>query len=225
MTVLHSPGDGTGTSRHRSGTAWVVFDYGEVFSLPVDVRPGMAEMLGVSVPDFCESWASGRHAYDRGQPDLEYWTGVGARLGVRIDEKLAVRLTALDISGWSRVRADAVAVLEELAGRRTPLALLSNAPRSHAQVFRRQPWAAHFRHMLFSGEIRRAKPDADVWGPLLGTLGTQPSELLFFDDRQENVDSARAAGIRAEVWTGAGPARRLLTGLGLLPGPPAAHRG
>lgn len=223
MTVLpDTAAAGTGTPRPVVRPARVVFDYGEVFSRHVDVRPALARMLGVPVPDFCDAWAAERHLYDRGVTDLAYWRAVGARLGVRIAPELAAELTAVDLSGWSRVRPEAIALLEELAANGTPLALLSNAPRSHARFFRRRPWAAHFQHLWFSGETGRAKPDPEAWEPLPAALNARPSQLLFFDDRQENVDSARTAGLRAELWTGTAPARRVLAELGLLPAPSAA---
>ncbi|MFJ4918751.1 HAD-IA family hydrolase [Streptomyces sp. NPDC088725] len=206
----------------RSSPWWVVFDYGEVLSLQTDVRPAMAELLHVPVPDFCDAWASERYAYDRGASDTEYWWAVGARLGVPVDEELAARLTAIDISGWIETRPEALALLAELAEARIPLALLSNAPYSHARVFRRQPWAASFRHLLFSGELGMAKPQPEVWDCLTEQLGARASDLLFLDDRQENVDSARAAGLRAEHWTTTDRARDRLVDFGLCPYRPEA---
>lgn len=49
-----------------------------------------------------------------------------------------------------------------------------------------------------------AKPDPDVCSVLAEQPGARPADCLFLDDRQENVDSARRAGLRAEHWSGTG---------------------
>jgi putative hydrolase of the HAD superfamily len=198
-------------SRHP----WVVFDYGEVISLHRDVLADLAELMRAPLGAFRTAWAAERSAYDRGATDLRYWRAVGDRIGVPVDEALAARLTAVDLSGWSRTRPDAVALLADLAANGVPLALLSNAPRSHARAFRAQPWAAHFRHLLFSGELGVAKPAPEIWDILTERLDAKPGDCVFLDDRQDNVDSARRAGLRAEHWSGTAAGRGRLAVLGL----------
>ncbi|GHH87492.1 haloacid dehalogenase [Streptomyces sulfonofaciens] len=210
---------GTGGARPPAGPdhPWLVFDYGEVISDHQDVRPRLAELLGAPLAAFCAAWAAERAAYDRGATDLDYWQSVGERVARPVDEPLAARLTAVDFGGWSGTRPDAVALLGELAAHGVRLALLSNAPRSHARRFRAQPWAAYFHHLLFSGELGTAKPDRAVWDALGERLGARPGDCLFLDDRYENVDGARRAGLGAVHWTGTEAGRRRLTALGLLP--------
>jgi putative hydrolase of the HAD superfamily len=48
-----------------------------------------------------------------------------------------------------------------------------------------------------------AKPDAEIYTALLDTLGAEPADCLFVDDRQINVDGARAVGLAAHLWTSA----------------------
>jgi FMN phosphatase YigB (HAD superfamily) len=38
-------------------------------------------------------------------------------------------------------------------------------------------------------------------------------EIVFFDDKVDNVDKARELGIQAFLWEGAGPARKLVSGM------------
>lgn len=63
---------------------------------------------------------------------------------------------------------------------------------------------------MISGELGIAKPDPAIWRALLDGLGAPPGEVLFLDDRAENVAAARQAGIRAFVGTGAEDARRYI---------------
>ncbi len=47
------------------------------------------------------------------------------------------------------------------------------------------------------------KPDPAMYRRALDILGSAPERTLFIDDRQENVDGAQAAGIKAIRFTGA----------------------
>jgi putative hydrolase of the HAD superfamily len=53
---------------------------------------------------------------------------------------------------------------------------------------------------VYSCEIGLAKPDPAYFSHAVGLIGAEPHEVLFVDDRQENVEGARAAGLRAERW-------------------------
>lgn len=47
------------------------------------------------------------------------------------------------------------------------------------------------------------KPDLGFYRGLVTTLGVEADEVLFVDDRQVNVEGARAAGLRAHRFVGA----------------------
>ncbi len=200
------------------GPRWVVFDYGEVISHRTRALPDLAAMLGV--PDVEEAYFGARDPYDRGCGDVEYWTEVGTRVGVDVDEHLARRLTETDVGGWLHTDAATLRLISELDEHGVRLALLSNAPSTFGRSAEIQPWARAFEHLVFSGDLDTAKPDAEIWRVLLSTIGASPEQCLFFDDRQANVDGALRAGLRAELWRGADHARRTLQRCGALPGPP-----
>jgi putative hydrolase of the HAD superfamily len=58
-----------------------------------------------------------------------------------------------------------------------------------------------FDGAFYSHEMRVAKPDPGYFRVILDTLGIEPGEALFLDDRLDNVESARSVGLRAEVWS------------------------
>jgi putative hydrolase of the HAD superfamily len=194
---------------------WIVFDFGEVISLRTRALPTMAAMLGVSRDAFEDAYWPLREPYDRGCSDLDYWRRLGARIGVSVAPGLAEELTRVDLEGWLSTDAEAVRLAEELTAAGHDLCLLSNAPASHGNAFRRQPWASLFRHILISAELGSAKPDAQIWTALLERLETPPEDWVFFDDKQSNVDGARTAGIPAFRWAGAEAARADLRTLGI----------
>lgn len=184
---------------------WIVFDFGEVISQRNPALPAMASRLGVSLERF-ESAYWDRDAYDRGGSDADYWSLIGSSLGLTFDSDAVREMTALDNAGWlDDPVAETVALLDDLDSLGVPLALLSNAPVTFARLAEKEPWAKHFQHLVFSGDLGYAKPDAAIWTHVESVIGS--SDVIFFDDRASNVEGALAAGWDARLWTSAAAAR------------------
>jgi putative hydrolase of the HAD superfamily len=60
------------------------------------------------------------------------------------------------------------------------------------------------------------KPHAEMYRRALDILGAAPGRILFIDDRQENVDGAAQAGIRAILFEGEKLLREQLKGMRVL---------
>lgn len=189
---------------------WVVFDYGEVISRRTAALPGIAAMLDADPEEFETAYFAERKAYDAGCPDLDYWRSVAARLDREVDAALSERLTSADVTGWMETDPGSLRLLDDLHEQGVALALLSNAPSSFGRAAERTEWARLFKHLVFSGDLKLSKPDARIYRALLDTLDAEPADCLFFDDRQENIDAAREAGLGAELWPGPEAARQLL---------------
>lgn len=54
-----------------------------------------------------------------------------------------------------------------------------------------------FDRTFYSFEVGLAKPDPAYFRAIVEELGIAPGQALFFDDKQENIDGARAAGLQA----------------------------
>ncbi len=54
---------------------------------------------------------------------------------------------------------------------------------------------------VVSYQVHMAKPDERIYRHLLRTYGLDPSECIFYDDRQENTEAARKCGIEAVTIT------------------------
>jgi len=61
----------------------------------------------------------------------------------------------------------------------------------------RADWMEGFTHHTFSHRLGMAKPDAAIYRHAAEGLGVKPEEILFVDDREENIAGARAAGMVA----------------------------
>lgn len=192
---------------------WVVFDFGQVIGLRTEAVPAMAAKAGMPLPEFEPAYWANRSRYDLVGDDLAYWRAVA---GERVDAALAAELTELDEAGWLTVDSAAIALIVELFERGVPMALLSNAPSSFGRAVEAQPWAKYFRTLLFSADLGMTKPDRAIYETLLDRIDADAADCFFTDDRQDNVDGAIAAGLRAARWQGADALRPLLVEFGVL---------
>ncbi len=62
-------------------------------------------------------------------------------------------------------------------------------------------YAGLFDGAFYSYEMRVAKPDPAYFRLIVEDLAVPAEELLFVDDRADNVAAARSVGMRAEVWS------------------------
>ena len=193
---------------------WVMFDYGGVVSHPLgqDDLALMAAAADAEVPALLDAYWEWRRAYDLAELDAPgYWRQVGRSLGRGYGEAEIAELARLDRAAWLRLQAGTVALIEDLAVAGQPLALLSNAPDELAEAISALPIAAHFGHLIFSCQLKSAKPDPECFGRALATMGAKPDEVIFLDDRSENVTAAAALGLRSVHFTSPSEAREAVT--------------
>lgn len=83
--------------------------------------------------------------------------------------------------------------------------LLSNYPKDvfalHAECGR-FPFLDKVDGKVVSGFVRMVKPDADIYEYLLSEYGLNADECVFIDDREENVETAKALGMGGIVFQG-----------------------
>jgi putative hydrolase of the HAD superfamily len=188
----------------------VVFDLGEVLVPSGGVMPRLAAELGITVAELGPAYWSGRTAFDLGCSAEEYWTGVLAALGRDPEPALLAALSEMDSIKWSTLPQVSADLLAHLQGRGVRLGVLSNAPGPLAAAVRAAQWTAGIAHLVFSAEVALAKPDPAIYAHADTVYGTEPGDVVFFDDRVENVEAARAHGWDAHVWTGADAALDIL---------------
>jgi putative hydrolase of the HAD superfamily len=172
----------------------------------------MTGVAGVTVPAFLAEYWNWRRAYDLAELDAKgYWQQVGTGLAKDFGGTEISEFIRLDSASWLRLQAGTVALIEDLAGAGHPLALLSNAPLELATEIRELPVAAHFGHLIFSCELKLAKPDPRCYGRALARLGANPDEVIFIDDRAENVAAAAELGLSSVHFTSTDETRVAVT--------------
>jgi len=202
--------------------AWVLFDYGGVICTPQPdgdvVR--LASVAGVPVPAFRDAYWAHRLDYDRAELDgTTYWQKVAAGVGRSFTAAQVAELIKLDIASWLHLRPGTVTLIEDLAAGGYRLALLSNAPAEVAEVVAALPVAACFEHCVFSYALRSVKPEPECYRAVLAMLGASPADVVFLDDRADNVAGAQALGMRGVQFTDPGQARAALAAYGVVTTP------
>jgi putative hydrolase of the HAD superfamily len=197
---------------------WVLFDYGGVICQPQPERDvaRLAEAAGCPVTDLLVPYWAYRLDYDRASLDVTgYWQQVAADLGGSFTGPQIAELSRLDAGSWLHQQPDTVDLVAELAAAGVRLAVLSNAPDDTAQAVRGLPVARHFEHLVFSCYLKLAKPDPECFRAALGVLRAEPADVIFLDDRPDNVAAAAALGIRSARFTDAQTARADLARYGV----------
>lgn len=88
------------------------------------------------------------------------------------------------------------------------LGVLSNTCHAHWQWLAQGPCRVlfgYFEHHVLSYEAGVMKPDPEIYEQAIARAETSPTRIFFVDDRQENVDAARSAGMQAVLYRGVGP--------------------
>lgn len=108
------------------------------------------------------------------------------------------------------------ALVEALEAAGAPQFALTNYPAEKIPHLRATyPAIARFRDIIVSGDEGVVKPDPAIYAIARARIGLDPGEVIFIDDREENVTAARAAGFQAELFTGEPAARAALRARGL----------
>lgn len=68
---------------------------------------------------------------------------------------------------------------------------------------------------LFSYEVKQIKPEPEIYQSLLQRYDLKAEECVFLDDRQENIDGAKAQGIEGICFVGYEDAKEKLRALGV----------
>jgi putative hydrolase of the HAD superfamily len=179
----------------------VLFDYGLVLCGVPDgaAWERMQSLLGADAESFHAAYWRYRDAYDRGALNgVAYWRTVAKDLRSDVDEQTLAALLEADVEHWGRPNEAMIAWAAALqrAGVRT--GVLSNlGDAMEAGILARFEWLRAFTHHTFSHRLGIAKPDAAIYRHAAEGLRVKPEEILFVDDREENVEGARAAGMLA----------------------------
>jgi 2-haloacid dehalogenase len=112
-----------------------------------------------------------------------------------------------------------VDLLTELRSRGVPLYALSNwSAETYPTAFRRFDFLQWFRGVLLSGEARLLKPDPRFFKLFFQTFSIDPTQAIYIDDLQPNVETATNLGMHGILFTTPQALRKELETLGFISG-------
>jgi len=182
-----------------------VFDCGGVVLRDGDTSPYLqwAKRLGLTEAELRlrlwggESWKQAELGY---LSEEAFWQHVAPSLG--LEDADMVRQMAADIWSTWRVDADVLALIDELRSTYR-VAMLSNATDVlEARLRETFGVADRFELILNSARLGVAKPDERVYAELCQRLGLEPREIVFVDDRVENIVAAENHGLHVAWFLG-----------------------
>ena len=189
----------------------MVFDLGNVL-IEWDPHPAIAAAVGeeeasrfLAADDF--DFAAWNHEQDAGRPFVESeQAAVAQRPHWRAHIEAYRAHFALSLRGEI---PDSVALLRELSSRGVRLLALTNwSAELFPVALGRFDFLALFEDIVVSGVERVAKPDPRLFAVLCRRAGVSPTDCVFVDDKQENVDAAAGVGMDAIRFSGDGPLLR-----------------
>lgn len=182
----------------------VVFDYGNVLSLPQppSFLADMARVCRVPMEQFPERYWRYRLDYDRADLNAETFWGAAVREEGRSLSKQEIdELVALDSEGWGIPNPVMLDWARQLRTSGLRTAVLSNMPPEIGRyLLKHREWLSAFDPLIFSCDVRSVKPDAMIYRYCLDRLQLAPEEVLFLDDKAPNVLGARELGIHGLLF-------------------------
>lgn len=197
----------------------VIFDYGMVLTgAPVaEAHDAMLRITGLPHDRFEALYWADRHAYDEGKlTGLEFWRKIVRDASLNLDPKAIDDLNSWDARMWTTQNPVMLAWQQNLKQHGVLTAILSNMGDSVLENMQREfDWLSNFDVLLWSFQLKMAKPDPAIYHHALEKLGTRPEETLFIDDKNVNIEAARALGINAILFSTVDHLRKDLIATGL----------
>ncbi len=128
--------------------------------------------------------------------EADFWVAAGRDLGLQPAE---IEQLARDLWASWVVDPDVLALIDR-ARERFRIAMLSNATDALEDALSRILGIAdRFDPIINSARCGIAKPSPEIYQLLLSRLQLEPGEVVFIDDRAENVTAAAALGMHV-IW-------------------------
>ena len=179
----------------------VIFDYGMVLTGPpiAEAHAEMVRISGLPVDEFERLYWLDRRAYDEGKlSGVTFWENFAEKSGIAFTQEQLAELNRQDARMWTTSDPAMLAWQQKLKAHGIRTAILSNMGDSVLENIEREfAWIHGFDKLVWSFQLGLAKPDPEIYRHALEELGTAAEETLFIDDRQVNIDAARALGIKA----------------------------
>lgn len=156
-----------------------------------------------------------REAVKLGKSDIDFWIQFAKEKGVRLPANWSESYTAT-LKASVGADSDMFELIHELKNQQIRVGLLSNINDRYTKLIRDFGFYQPFDPCLLSCEIGLEKPDQQAYEALLQAINLPAKEIVFIDDKLENVEAAKKMGIDAIVFESSQQVREELSKRALL---------
>ena len=176
----------------------VIFDYGMVLSGPPDPKAHAALMriTGLPAEKLDPLYWADRHAFDEGKLTGEaYWRDILRQAGLTLSPSAVTELMQWDARMWMTLNPAMLAWQGALKASGFLTAILSNIGDSVQQAMEREiKWLTRFDVLVWSYQLRMAKPDPAIYRYTLDKLGRPARGNALHRRSRSECRSCRGAG-------------------------------
>jgi putative hydrolase of the HAD superfamily len=133
-----------------------------------------------------------------GCDEHSYWNAVREKTGVKGEDQEFRE----EILKRFKLRPEMTAVVEKIKSSDFIVAILSDQTNWLDELDQRTPFHHHFDYVFNSFHLKKTKRDPSIFRDVCTLLGVRPEEVLFVDDKLENVKRALSQGLRAIHFMG-----------------------
>lgn len=179
----------------------VVFDWGNVigFNDRSVVVSFVCDSFHFSEAEFEAANLEKRKAMKEGKSDIDFWLKLADKKEIDLPKDWAQQYTT---TLKESVGADPnmYALIDQLKKSGLRIGMLSNIDDRYTKLIRDFGFYEPFEPCLLSCEMGLEKPDPKAYALLLKTMDLPATEVVFIDDKAENVEAAKKMGIDAILF-------------------------
>lgn len=180
----------------------VVFDFGGVMTGEQNkeaVILFLCESLNLTAAEFEKANLEKKQASKTGTTDSQFWQEFAHKKNIQLTTDWPHQFNSV-MKEAIGINPEMYALVDQLKENQIPVALLSNIDDRLSKMLREFDLYEPFHPCLLSCEIGVEKPDPKAYQILIEQLGLNPSEIIFIDDRLENILEAKRMGLDAILF-------------------------
>ena len=191
------PIEGTQSTKVKA----IVFDFGGVITKTdrKQITEYISQSLQLSQEDAASALQGLKNNTLNDGVEIDYWQKFARSKGKKLPDDWLHQLNDVRFNSLQE-NPGMVELVKCLKKKGFQTALLSNVRKSQAQIKRKLGFYELFHPTLFSYETGVRKPDPKAFSLLLSKLNLSPQEVIFIDNKSENVAVAKSLGIDAILF-------------------------
>ncbi len=180
----------------------IVFDFGGVLTTEPNrevVVQFLRNTFDLSSEEFEKVNQQKKKAVQSGKTDEEFWLEHAKKTGIKLPSSWAKDFKSA-MKQCIGINEKMFALVDRLKQKGLTVALLSNIDPRLSAYIREFGFYEPFNPCLLSCNIGLEKPDIKAYEYLLNELKLPAKDIVFIDDRLENIDAAKRAGLDAVLF-------------------------